>query len=176
MSNAFLLESVVGGERVGRHSFIAARPRAVYQARGEKASLWRAGEPTIGFVTADPLGDLQKLLGAHRVARDAHLPLFTGGLVGYAGYDLVRYYESEKLNDPPKDDRGLPDVSFGLYDELVVFDHVDKTLRVVANARVHGQRAGRASDRAVNDVAAASHGVANTDRHVRAAYDGGGSR
>ena len=62
--------------------------------------------------------------------------LVTGGLVGYAGYDLVRYYENEKLNDPPKDDRGLPDVSFGLYDELVVFDHVDKTLRVVANARV----------------------------------------
>jgi anthranilate synthase component 1 len=136
--HAFLLESVVGGERVGRHSFIATRPRAVYQARGENASLWRAGEPTIGFVTTDPLADLQKLLGKSRLARDPNLPLFTGGLVGYAGYDLIRYYENEKLNDPPKDDRGLPDVSFGLYDELAVFDHVDKTLRVVSNARIAG--------------------------------------
>jgi anthranilate synthase component I len=158
--HAFLLESVVGGERVGRHSFIATRPRAVYQARGEKASLWRTGEPTIGFVTTDPLGDLQKLLGKSRLARDPHLPLFTGGLVGYAGYDLIRYYENEKLNDPPKDDRGLPDVSFGLYDELAIFDHVDKTLRVVANARVAANGKGHGAGEGAGGPSA-----------IRAAYD-----
>src|SRR5690606_4141539 len=115
---AFLLESVVGGERVGRHSFIAAKPRAVYQAKGANALLWKAGEATRTFETTDPLKDLQELIGRHRVARDERLPLFTGGLVGYAGYDLIRYYEPDKLNEPPHDDRGLPDVSFGLYDEL----------------------------------------------------------
>jgi anthranilate synthase component 1 len=56
--------------------------------------------------------------------------------VGYAGYDLIRYYEGEKLTSPPKDDRHLPDILFGLYGELVVFDHVDKTIKVVANAWV----------------------------------------
>lgn len=150
--HAFLLESVVGGERVGRHSFIAARPRAVYQARGGNASLWQAGQHTEAFETNDPLADLHKLLGTSRLARDPHLPLFTGGLVGYAGYDLARYYENEKLNDPPKDDRGLPDVSFGLYDELVVFDHVDKTLRVVANVRVAGGNLQHAYDDACRRV------------------------
>jgi anthranilate synthase component I len=134
--HAFLLESVVGGERIGRHSFIATRPRAVYQSRGKQAGLWQAGQPTKSFETEDPLVDLQRLLGTHRTARLDRLPAFTGGLVGYAGYDLIRYYEGEKLTAPPADDRGLPDVSFGLYDELVVFDHVDKTLRVIANAHV----------------------------------------
>ena len=62
------------------------------------------------------------------------LPNFTGGLVGYAGYDTIRYYEGEKLNAPPKDDRQLPDLMFGLYNEMVIFDHVDKTIKVVANA------------------------------------------
>ena len=155
-AHAFLLESVVGGERVGRHSFIATRPRAVFQARGSQASLWREGEATTTFETIDPLVDLKRLLGTHRVARDARLPTFTGGLVGYAGYDLIRYYEAEKLSDPPADDRQLPDVSFGLYDEIVVFDHVDKTVRVVANAHVKAgddlRRAYDASCRRVDEI------------------------
>jgi anthranilate synthase component 1 len=134
--HAFLLESVVGGERVGRHSFIATRPKALYQCRNGKAIEWQNGQHLREYATTDPLADLEKLLGKHRIARDPRLPAFTGGLVGYAGYDLMRYYEAEKLDKPPQDDRGLPDVLFGLYDELVVFDHVDKTLRVIANARV----------------------------------------
>jgi anthranilate synthase component I len=134
--HAFLLESVVGGERVGRHSFIATRPRGLYQCRAGKAVLWQQGQAMREFETADPLADLETFLGKHKLARDPKLPTFTGGLVGYAGYDLVRYYEGEKLSAPPVDDRGLPEVSFGLYEDLVVFDHVDKTLRVIANARV----------------------------------------
>jgi anthranilate synthase component I len=134
--HAFLLESVVGGERIGRHSFIATRPKALYQCRNGKAIEWQHGQTLREFETTDPLADLEKLVGKHRLHRDPRLPAFTGGLVGYAGYDLMRYYESEKLGNPPKDDRGLPDVLFGLYDELVVFDHVDKTLRVIANCRL----------------------------------------
>jgi anthranilate synthase component 1 len=134
--HAFLLESVVGGEQVGRHSFIATRPRAVYQCRAGKAALWKAGHSIEQFETSDPLSDLRKLLGRSRYARDPRLPAFTGGLVGFAAYDLARYHEPERLADAPPDDRGLPDVNFGLYDELVVFDHVDKTIKVIANAHV----------------------------------------
>jgi anthranilate synthase component 1 len=86
------------------------------------------------FESADPLDDLEKLLPKRKYFADRGLPRFTGGLVGYAGYDTIRYYEGEKLNAPPKDDRKLPDVMFGLYNELVIFDHVDKTIKVVANA------------------------------------------
>jgi len=134
--HAFLLESVVGGEQVGRHSFIATRPKAVYQCKAGKASLWQAGQSTRIFDTVDPLADLRELLGTAKLARHKDLPAFTGGLVGYAAYELARYFEREKLNAAPPDDRNIPDVVFGLYDELVVFDHVDKTLCLIANARV----------------------------------------
>ncbi len=148
--HAFLLESVVGGERVGRHSFIATRPRAVYQCKDGRAQLWISGEQIQNFDTLDPLADLRRLIGVHKLARLPELPTFTGGLVGYAGYELARYYEREKLNHAPHDDRNLPDVVFGLYDELVVFDHVDKTLSVIADARVEASA---------------------DDEHVRIAYE-----
>jgi anthranilate synthase component 1 len=134
--HAFLLESVVGGEKIGRYSFIAAGPRLVYQVADGHASIQPVGKPPNEFITTDPLADLQKLLPAESCHRDKHLPAFTGGLVGYAGYDTIRYYEKEKLPSPPPDDRKLPDLLFALYDELVIFDHVDKTIKVVANARL----------------------------------------
>jgi anthranilate synthase component 1 len=138
--HAFLLESVVGNEKIGRYSFIATAPRLVYQAKDGQARLdYPAGDkPASCFASADPLADLQRLLPQRTCHRDKSLPAFTGGLVGYAGYDTVRYYEPEKLNHPPRDDRQLPDLLFGLYDRLVVFDHVDKTIKVIANADLAG--------------------------------------
>src|SRR5262245_48058535 len=149
--HAFLLESVVGGERIARYSFIATSPTLVYEAAGPNAAVWEAGQPPREFRTTDPLADLAHLLPAGRYFRDRDLPAFTGGLVGYAGYDTIRYYEPEKLTNPPKDDRKLPDLMFGLYNELVIFDHVDKTIKVVANARVQGPGAsGRGRARATD--------------------------
>jgi anthranilate synthase component I len=134
--HAFLLESVIGGEKIGRYSFIAAGPRLVYQVADGHASIQHVGASPQEFTTTDPLADLKKLLPPQSYHRDKHLPAFTGGLVGYAGYDTIRYYEDEKLPSPPKDDRKLPDLLFGLYGELVIFDSVDKTIKVVANAEI----------------------------------------
>ena len=136
-AHAFLLESVVGGERIARYSFIAAGPTTVYQVSSGDAQLidFRTGQ-TRSFVTTDPLADLDKLLPHRKYHQSKDLPPFTGGLVGYAGYDTIRYYEAEKLNHAPRDDRHLPDVLFGVYGEMVIFDHVDKTIKVVANAQV----------------------------------------
>jgi len=72
---------------------------------------------------------LSKQLGNQSIATVPELPPFVGGAIGYAGYDVVRYVEH--LQNIPKDDRGLPDLDFGFYDQLVVFDHVDKTIMVV---------------------------------------------
>jgi len=135
--HAFLLESVIGGEKIGRFSFIAAGPQSVYQVAGGNASIQSYGQPIREFTTTDPLADLAELLPPQIYHRDKNLPHFTGGLVGYAGYDTIRYYEGEKLPTPPPDDRRLPDLLFALYGELVIFDHVDKTIRVVANAQVN---------------------------------------
>jgi anthranilate synthase component 1 len=133
--HAFLLESVVGNEKIGRYSFIATGPSKVYQvAQGNAATLTprHADE----YRTTDPLADLAKLMPGRKYHKDPNLPAFTGGLVGFAGYDTVRYYEGEKLDHPPKDDRRLPDLLFGLYTEMIIFDHVDKTIKVVANAEI----------------------------------------
>ena len=86
--HAFLLESVVGGEKIARYSFIATAPSLVYQVASGKATIMRPGSYRIGsnanreFDTADPLADLQELLPHRRYHHDPHLPSFTGGLVG----------------------------------------------------------------------------------------------
>jgi anthranilate synthase component 1 len=139
--HSFLLESVVGGEKIGRYSFIGAGPKAVYQVYEGHASIQEDSRAPRNFQTTDPLADLQKLLPHTTYHRDKNLPAFTGGLVGWAGYDTIRYYESEKLPSPPKDDRKLPDLLMGLYGELVIFDQVDKTVKVVANAQIGAEGA-----------------------------------
>ena len=135
-ANAFLLESVVGGVKVGRYSFIATRPSCLYEFRDKQATYTEGGESR-AYPDDDPLQSLRIALHLHSgtFAQVPGLPAFTGGLVGYAGYDTARYYERDKLASHPHDDRHLPDACFGLYGELVIFDHVDKTVRVVANAR-----------------------------------------
>ncbi len=114
--HAFLLESVVGGEKIARYSFLGANPAAVVTATG-----------------GDPLVELERALAKYRTVPTPDMPRFLGGAVGYAGYDIVRHYE--RLGTPPKDDRGLPDLQFGIYDEMVIFDHVRKLVHVVAHGR-----------------------------------------
>ncbi len=135
-SNAFLLESVVGGERIARYSFVGVDPEATFVARGDELTIRRAGSEPETVTTHDPLSHLHGVLQSYRPVHLPDLPRFTGGIVGFAAYDLVRYYEN--LPDPPTDDRDLPDLSFGLYRTMVIFDHVSKTIKVVANAHVTG--------------------------------------
>ncbi|MBN1555806.1 MAG: chorismate-binding protein, partial [Phycisphaerae bacterium] len=132
-SHAFLLESVVGGEKIARYSFVAANPEATFTARRDEITIQRDGQ-TETITSHDPLKELQKLLEPHQGIHLPGLPPFTGGVVGYAAYDMIRYYED--FGEGPYDDRNLPDLSFGLYQTMVIFDHVNKTVKVVANAHV----------------------------------------
>ncbi|MDY6913337.1 MAG: anthranilate synthase component I, partial [Planctomycetota bacterium] len=134
--NAFLLESVVGGERIARFSFVAVDPAATFIARGENITVCRTGQQDETITSRDPLAELGKLLAPYKQVHLPGLPRFTGGVVGYAGYDMVRYYED--LAAGPPDDRNLPELAFGLYRTMVIFDHVSKTIKVVANAHVDG--------------------------------------
>ena len=140
-AHAFLLESVVGGEKIARYSFLAANPSGVFQARGQQASYTSAAGAQ-QWTIADPLQKLEELLAGYSAVHLPELPRFMGGAVGYAGYDVIRYYE--RLPDAPADDRGLPDVLFGVYDTMVIFDHVQKLIKVVAHAHVDrdGAKAG----------------------------------
>jgi anthranilate synthase component 1 len=133
---AFLFESVVGGERVGRYSFLGSGPVLRVEAFGHRVRLREAGHlPPSEFDHADPLKLLEEKLAELPAPTVPGLPRFCGGAVGYAGYDTVRYVEH--LPNAPSDDRGLPDLSFAFYDRMVIFDHVAKTIAVVAHARVN---------------------------------------
>lgn len=126
----FLFESVVGGEKVGRYSFLGTEPGRLFEARGHEVSVTGEGARRL----EDPLRALEAILNEQRMPNLPGMPRFLGGAVGYAAYDAVRYFE--KLPNPPPDDRGLPDLRFGLYDEMVIFDHIRKLLYVVAIAEL----------------------------------------
>ncbi len=129
--SSFLFESVVGGEKIGRYSFLGADPFLSIEAFGEKVVVTRDGKPH-KYTSDDPLRDLENLLGEFPAVHVKGLPRFCGGAVGYAGYDVVRY--TEHLPNAPADDRKLPDMAFAFYDRMVIFDHINKTVLVAAHA------------------------------------------
>ncbi len=135
---SFLFESVVGGERIGRYSFIGSGPFLCFEAYGSRVVLTdlRPNPPKREeLVHSNPLKYLEDLLTRYHQAHiPADMPRFMGGAVGYAGYDSVRYLE--ELPNPPTDDRQLPDLCFAFYDRMVIFDHINKTVLVVAHAHV----------------------------------------
>ncbi|MFO0936762.1 MAG: anthranilate synthase component I [Gemmataceae bacterium] len=166
---SFLFESVVGGERIGRYSFLGAGPFRVVEATRDRVRSWAPGQPVTETVHADPLKALEAELTAFRAPNVPGLPRFCGGAVGYAGYDTVRYLES--LPNAPKDDRNIPDLSFAFYDSMVIFDHVDKTVLVVGLASVSNstdlKKAYAAATSKVDDLVAklqtTNDGLAITD-------------
>jgi anthranilate synthase component 1 len=128
--NAFLLESVEGGERAARYSFIGADPfRVVELRRGE---VFVGGAPVDG----PPLEALRSATDLGVAAPVEDLPPFVGGAMGYLGYDAVRVVEG--IPDTGRDEAGLPEAWFGLYDGVVVADRVRQRLNLVALARVDG--------------------------------------
>lgn len=128
-----LFESVIGGEKVGRYSFLTADPFLEVEAYRDEVIV-RSASGTEKFKSDDPLKELQRRVEAYQAARFEDLPPFCSGAIGYAAYDSVRYVEN--LPNAPQDDRELPDFSFAFYDRMVVFDHVNKTLVVVVMARL----------------------------------------
>ncbi|WP_437204769.1 anthranilate synthase component I [Planctomicrobium sp. SH664] len=131
-ADAFLFESVVGGEKIGRYSFLGGDPFLRIEAFGREL-VTTSDKQSERRTVDDPLQELETLIQKFRSVHLPGLPRFVGGAVGYAGYDVVRY--TERLEHPPEDDRGLPDLSFAFYDTMIVFDHIKKTTLVIAHAR-----------------------------------------
>ncbi len=127
-----LFESVIGGEKVGRYSFLGTEPVKRFCASGHQVTIYREGDEDESFESSDPLKSLQDHLRA-TVAPMKGLPPFIGGAIGYAAYDVVRYVEH--LPNAPKNDRELPDLDFSFYQTILVFDHVNKTITLVTLAQ-----------------------------------------
>ncbi len=132
---SFLFESVVGGEKIGRYSFVGSGPFLSMTSWGERVQVRKADGGVREWQSADPLKDLDALLKDYQSVAVPGIPRFCGGAVGFAGYDVIRY--TENLPHVPEDDRQLPDMCFALYDSMVVFDHIRKVVLVVALADTH---------------------------------------
>jgi anthranilate synthase component I len=141
LGGAFLLESVEGGERMGRYSFIGVLPRATFVFRDGIASILDDGGVRAVDYT-DPLALLRSELARYRRSGGAELPRFSGGAVGYVGYEAARRFE--RLPAAARDVLRLPEAAFSIYDTVVCFDHVRHSLLVIAH-EVEGEREGAES-------------------------------
>lgn len=135
---SFLLESVAGGERIARYSFLGTEPALVFRSKGRQVRLLRGDSESSDTIPIgqDPLHRLKALLGGYRIALPAELPRFVGGLVGYIAYDMVRFFE--RLPEDTVDDLQVDDSCFLLADSLLIFDHLRHRIVALSNAHVQG--------------------------------------
>jgi len=133
-SPSFLLESVEKGEQVGRYSFIGVNHPLTVSAIGDRVTIGAAGGAVLEEQQGDPLAIVKELMAGRQSVHQSGLPLFNGGVVGYFGYDLVRFMED--LPTTAERTLDIPDMVLLFTDNLVVFDHVRHKLLVIANMRV----------------------------------------
>ncbi|HEY9544707.1 MAG TPA: anthranilate synthase component I [Solimonas sp.] len=133
---SFLLESMVGGEQWGRYSFIGLPSREVLRVRGTMLTVERDGETIESANLDDPMPWIREYAARHRVRPEPSLPRFSGGLVGYFGYDCVRYFEPKLAKTVKHDPLGVPDILLMRAEELVVFDNLRATLTIVTHAAI----------------------------------------
>ena len=133
---SFLLESVEGGERMARFSFLGSGTNLIIQSKGRHVEITRDGnvEKIELEDGRDVLHVLKQEMGNLSYVPDPDLPKFCGGAVGFLGYDMVRFFE--ELPDSTEDDLDLPDCTFIFTDTLLIFDHVKHRIRVLCNARI----------------------------------------
>ncbi len=150
-SHTYLLESVEGGENIGRYSFIGGTPRTIIRAYGRRVEIDHLdGKPWI-IEDTDPLDALKTYMSKFKpVPGDPSLPRFIGGAVGFLGYDIVSQFEP-RVPVIQNDEIGSPDMVFMVTDGLIVFDRVQHRMKVVANAHIDNDP-NEAYDRAVAQI------------------------
>lgn len=131
---AFLLESAAGGEKISRYSILGINPFVEFTSFGHRIEIKRGVAKTEVLHAKDPLEILNKEMNAFAPVPVNGLPKFFCCVVGYIGYDTIRYYE--RLPNIPKDDLLLPDIQMMFYDTVIIFDHLTKTMKVVFAAQI----------------------------------------
>lgn len=148
---AFLLESIEGGERLSRYSFIACRPRKVFNSYWDKTHIEEAGKPTQVIDTPqDPLSLIEEELAQYQPVELPGLPPFTGGAVGYISYEYISRVEPTVAPA----ERNLHDSPLSYYmlaDSMVIFDRAKQTMRLLVNARITAHESVEAAYQAALD-------------------------
>ena len=153
-SYSYLLESVEGGEKIARFSFMGSNPSVIFKSKGNKIELIKNGRKNIFKTNQSPIREIKKLLEQFKFVNVGDLPRFSGGLVGYIGYDVVRFFED--IPDENPDKLNFPDTFFVLTDNILIFDHFEHTIKIVYNATFKEdsskEELGRIYDRAVKQI------------------------
>ena len=130
---AFLLESVEGQEKIAHFSFLGAKPSLVFKSKARNIQIiYPQKQSSRRFIAkVSPLEEIKNIMQDFKSVEVRGLPRFYGGMVGYIGYDIVRFFE--EIPDKNPDDLKLPDAIFILTDNLLIFDHVNHSIKIVAN-------------------------------------------
>jgi len=163
-THAFMLESIEGGEKIGRYTFLGIRPYMQVSARGGQVEILRGKKRERR--SENLFGALRRLLREHRVAQLEGLPPFTGGAVGFFSYDAVR--QLEPIPERAEDDLHMPDCAFMFFDRVLAFDHLRHQIHIIAAANVKKESAWKAYQRALRDIAALERKLQAGPRRSRA--------
>ena len=131
---SFLLESIEGGEKWARYSFLGSGPGRVFRSRDNRYEILDDGKVVASGESSDPLDELKRFLAPYRPVQLPGLPRFSGGAVGYLGYDMVRFVED--LPDGNPRDIDTDDACFLLTDNLLIFDNMQQKIKVVCNVHL----------------------------------------
>src|SRR5450432_2859925 len=130
----YLLESVEGGENWGRHSIIGLPCRRVYKLHGHRLSVEELGETVEQRDVADPFAEIERIRATYKVPKLPQMPEFSGGLVGYFGFESIGYIETKLAHWDRPDQLGIPDVLLMLGEEVAVFDNLKGRLYLIVHA------------------------------------------
>ncbi|KAB7768575.1 anthranilate synthase component I [Xanthomonas maliensis] len=149
----YLFESVEGGERFGRYSIIGLPARRVYSFRGQTLEVSEHGEVVQTRQVADPLAEVEALRAEHSVPQLDGLPGFTGGLVGWFGFECIQYIEPRLGSGDKPDELGTPDILLMLSEELAVFDNLKGRLYLIVHADPRLPQAYARANRRLDELA-----------------------
>ena len=130
---SFLFESTEKNDESGRFSFVGADPRIVIKINGDELQITELGQERRVERTGDPLDEIRNLMARYQFVSSPELPRFSGGAVGFLGYEAIHVFEP-KVPAAERDELKLPEMMFMITDTLLIFDHRLRTLKIVANA------------------------------------------
>jgi anthranilate synthase component 1 len=160
---SFLFESAESNDHVGRYSILGSDPRIYFQADGKHILIEEEGSVREFEAAGDPLEELQGLMARFTPVDYPGLPPFTGGAVGYIGFDAVRFFEPT-VGEPPPDQLGVPEMVFMVTDTFLVFDHRFRRLKIFASALIGEEGPDAAYDTAERKIAAVIRKIETSDR------------
>ena len=146
---SYLLESIEGGEKWGRYSFLGTEPSVVVKGNGRQVTVTRNGKVEKIAADGNPFLVLKKILSDYHPVEIEGLPRFLGGAVGYIGYEMVRFFEPVQFKAPAG---ATPDFFFLLTDTLLIFDNVKHRIKVVSNAFIQDENLKEAYERSIQKI------------------------